>query len=160
MRYLLEDRVRVTGQLEWTPCLEFLGRLGGTDLVGEKLDATAISQLLSDLGRAHGVHCVTLFAVEGPAPGYCLVAEGPGALKSLVERDLEGGLGCHHHYQLARELGQLEPARVLLLPDATALLLRRAEHLGLSAGEAKGGSLQVWGLVTPPEPFAGVMEGR
>jgi hypothetical protein len=154
VRYFLEDRVRVTGQLERTPCLEFLGRLGGTDLVGEKLDAGVVAEILAALEPVHGIRCLTLFAVESPSPGYCLVAEGVPETQVRLAQALESELSHHHHYLLARELGQLTPARTLVFPEAVTLLARRSECLGLSTGEAKVQALQLWGLSNPPEQLA------
>lgn len=158
VRHGLEDRVKVTGFLERTPCLAFLGRLGGTDLVGEKLDASAVSELLAALGDRHGVRCMTLFAVEGGRPHYCLVAEGRSGGEAGLAQDLESGLARHHHYLLARELEQLAPARVLVLPEAEAFLSLRAGHLGLASGAAKVASLQAWSLSIPPEQLLKEMD--
>jgi hypothetical protein len=144
----------VTGFLERTPCLEFLGRLSGTDLVGEKLDGSAVSEILSALESIHPVRCITLFAVEGEAPGYCLLAEGSADLQANLSQTLESELTRHHHYLLARELGQLAPVRTLLVPEASVLLSRRAECLGLSLGEAKVEALQTWRLPISPERLA------
>ncbi len=158
VRYGLEDRVKVAGFLERTPCLAFLGRLGGTDLVGEKLDASAVSELLADLGDRHGVRCLTLFAVEGDRPGYCLVAEGRPDLGTVLAQDLEPCLARHHHYLLARELEQLAPARALVLPEGEAFLSLRATRLGLAAGAAKVASLQAWSLPISPEQLLKEMD--
>ena len=155
LRYPLEDRLKVTGFVERAPCLAFLGRLASTDLTGEKLDSRAVGEVLATLEARHGLRCVTLFAVEAPAPGYCLLAEGPATAGPALAADLEAELGRFHHYRLARELGQLRPARVWACSSAQGLLALRAERLGQPAGAAKPEVLQMWGLTEPPEAFPG-----
>ncbi len=124
LRYLLPDRVRVTGFLRSAPCVEFLGRLGGVDLVGEKVDAALAQQVLDQL-RAEGLALpVTLLAIpaNGGRPCYRLLA-APGergeAAEAVAGR-AEELLRRLHHYRLARELGQLGPARAEVRADALA----------------------------------------
>ena len=122
LRYLLPDRVRVTGFLRRAPCVEFLARLGGVDLVGEKVDA-ALAQEVLDLLRAEGLaRPVTLMAVAdgGALPCYRLLA-APGERGSTppaVAARTEALLLRLHHYRLARDLGQLGPARAEVRADA------------------------------------------
>ncbi len=142
VRCALEDRVRVTGFLERTPCLAFLGRLGGTDLVGEKLDEGAVGEVLDRLALRHAPKPLTLYALDGSPPRYRLLAEGPE--DPTLAPALEAALGAFHHYRLARELGQLGPAEAMILTDATPLLAERARRRGLSPGEAKVRRLEVW----------------
>ena len=146
LRYRLGDSVRVTGFLERTPTLEFLGRGGGTDLAGEKLDRIAVAALLLELGSA----CVTLFAVSASTPGYVLLAEGAPADAGPLEARLEAALCGFHHYRLARELGQLAPARAWLVDDAAAILDQRAQARAQVQGGTKPEALEDWGLPTPP----------
>ena len=122
LRYLLPDRVRVTGFLRKAPCIEFLGRLGGVDLVGEKVDA-ALAQELLDLLRAEGLaRPVTLLAVPDgrPLPCYRLLATPGerGETAAAVAARTEALLLRLHHYRLARELGQLGPAGAEVRADA------------------------------------------
>jgi hypothetical protein len=122
LRYLLPDRVRVTGFLRRAPCVEFLGRLGGVDLVGEKVDAALAQQVLDQL-RAEGLaRPVSLLAVPAGdgLPCYRLLA-APGAAgvaPEAVAARAEVLLSRLHHYRLARELGQLGPARAEVRADA------------------------------------------
>ncbi len=151
LRYLLPDRVRVTGFLRRAPCVEFLGRLGGVDLVGEKVDAALAQQVLDQL-RAEGLaRPVTLLAVpgNGALPGYRLLAspaEGaspPGAVAARTEALLLR----LHHYRLARELGQLGPAGAEVRHDA---LEEYCRLVGRPAGA--DGQVKVEPVVALPAP--------
>jgi hypothetical protein len=122
LRYALQDSVEVTGLLGRCPCVRFLGRLGGVDLVGEKIDASLAAELLARLGSGSGNDCLCLLAVaQKPRPAYRLLA-GPGGA-GLSER-LEQELLRIHHYRVARELGQLELAEVLCVRDPLGLYSR------------------------------------
>ncbi|HWU44571.1 MAG TPA: GH3 auxin-responsive promoter family protein, partial [Bdellovibrio sp.] len=72
LRYQLQDRVKVTGFLEGTPCFEFMGRLQSTDLVGEKMDAGWVQELFSRNPHWRGI---CLVACRRPQPHYVLVHE-------------------------------------------------------------------------------------
>ncbi len=143
LRYGLDDRLKVTAFLDRTPCLTFLGRIGGTDMVGEKLDETAVARVLDGLERSSGVRCLTLFAVQGEPCGYALLGEG-GEEGLLRGAELEAELGRFHHYRLARELNQLAPAEVWVVPDARPILARLAAVRGQGEGEAKSARLEAW----------------
>jgi hypothetical protein len=122
LRYLLPDRVRVTGFLRQAPCVEFLGRLGGVDLVGEKVDAALAQQVLDQLRAERLARPVALLAIPavGALPGYRLLA-APGERAEdplLVAARTEELLLRLHHYRLARELGQLGPASAEVRSDA------------------------------------------
>lgn len=104
LRYQLQDRVKAVGMFGDTPCFEFISRLQSTDLVGEKIG----SQWVSDLLRSRPEWgAISLVAVRWPKPHYILIQTGAGQ----IQVDIEGELLKHHHYQLARELGQLSEAR-------------------------------------------------
>lgn len=143
LRYALDDRIQVSGFLERTPCVAFLGRLGGTDLVGEKLDEAGVSRLLEGLEQAHGTRCVALFAVQADPCHYALLVEGAPAGPELG-RDLEARLQEFHHYRLARELGQLGPSEPWFVPRASEVLEWIAMARGQGLGEAKPRRLDHW----------------
>lgn len=155
VRYALEDRVKMTGFLQRTPCLTFLGRLGGTDMVGEKLDAQAVAGLFRPLADNHGIRCITLFAVEGDSPHYCLLAEGEAASSVALQTGLEDALCAFHHYRLARELRQLAPAEVLIVRDSSAILTKRANLCGFISGEMKVQPLDTWKVNVFANPGSG-----
>jgi hypothetical protein len=80
--------------------------------------------------------------VPDERPHYVVVAErgDPHGVASNVE----SALLRLHHYALARELGQLGPARAIIAPDALTRLLAYSQRLGLAAGEAKIETLAEW----------------
>ena len=129
LRYELEDELEVTGWLHRTPCLNFLGRRNGIDLVGEKMDSGAAKETLDALSARHGINCVTLIACADPQrPRYILLAEGSPAIKNELAESVERSLLKFHHYRLARDLGQLEPAGAVVKENALDLYFRLRER--------------------------------
>jgi hypothetical protein len=142
VRYALPDRCRVTGHLGTAPCLEFLGRMGGVDLVGEKLDAALAQRVLDALAAELRCRPVALVAVPdgaGEAPHYRVLAEpGPGAPSAeRVAARAEALLGAIHQYSVARELAQLGPARACVRGDALAEYHRCVGAAAGADGEVK-----------------------
>lgn len=143
-RYALADRLRVTGWLRSVPTLEFLGRIAGTDLVGEKLDAAAVQAVLERLSAHHGCRCLCLLARPGPGrPHYLLLAQGAAGAAAALAAALEAELLQLHHYRLARELGQLDGARACARADALAFYFDHVATAGL-AGARKLEPLLAW----------------
>jgi hypothetical protein len=150
-RYALPDRVEVTGFLGKTPCLKFLGRIQGVDLVGEKIDAEAASQILDELSAPGLAEGVSLLACRMPGgrPRYVLLARGADrAGAASLGREVERKLGAFHHYRLARELGQLEEASAEIREDAIAHYER------LLSGARIPGSLKIEPLTLVESPHA------
>jgi hypothetical protein len=115
LRYALPDRVRVSGRVERTPTLEFLGRLGGVDLTGEKLSFKKASEVLAKLQGLFPRFELSCLGVDPalPLPRYTVFGVGEvgdelsrKALAEALERELRGV----HHYAASRELGQLGEA--------------------------------------------------
>ncbi len=122
-RYALDDRLEVSGFLESCPCFTFKGRLGGVDMVGEKLDHALAEDVLCRLSKATGCRCVSLLARPFPEetngkPHYTVLAEGPGSAGEQITEQAEQMLNELHHYRLAREMGQLGPAGAVVTPNA------------------------------------------
>ena len=117
LRYQLADQIECTGRLRNLPCFNFLGRIGGVDMVGEKLDREVIRKYLQDL-RAQGFPVLSLIGVRGSKrPRYDLLV-GPSANNtSSLEKETEAFLRNHHHYALARDLAQLDPVKIKLSQD-------------------------------------------
>ena len=140
-RYALNDRLEVREFYRGVPCLEFLGRLQGTDLVGEKMaPETAQGVLYLLCGRISGATAVSLLAVQsGPTarPYYLALLEGAPPKKTEADRLQQQGeayLMEHYHYRVARELGQLDPLGVHVGPEA----FRRYQSLAVNKGMAEG----------------------
>jgi hypothetical protein len=145
-RLELDDELEVTDFLEQTPCLRFIGRLGGVDLVGEKLDTQSVRVLLEEISRTEQIQCVSLLAREGGAnrkARYLLLAEGRSEREAQLAKIVEDHLLQLHHYRLARELGQLEPAGAVLRPDAIAFYHALPTQVGV-AGARKIEPLTLW----------------
>lgn len=118
LRYKLNDRVKCLGHFGVHPKLEFLGRIGSTDMVGEKLDQQDIGSYLKKL-RERGVPALSLVGRKsvkghnGDKPHYELLTYSMNEKKLIFEQDkLEAFLCENHHYALARDLGQLAPASI------------------------------------------------
>ncbi|PWU09148.1 MAG: GH3 auxin-responsive promoter [Verrucomicrobia bacterium] len=139
-RYRLGDRVRVTGYLQNTPCLRFLGRNGMvSDRFGEKLSeafvAAAIRSASSSLSETPKF---ALLAPEQCAQGmrYALFIEA--TVDSGFSRRLDLALRENPHYLYCRKIGQLSSPDVVEIPDrAYERYLAREMEKGKRVGEIK-----------------------
>ncbi len=116
-RYRTGDRVTVTGWMEKTPSLQFLGRgRDVSDRFGEKLSEAFVVRALNEVfnGKAP---CFALLAPDEDDAGcrYTLYVEG------RVERHwaqlLDRALRANPHYAGCRDLGQLESVRVFAIAE-------------------------------------------
>jgi hypothetical protein len=123
LRYALSDRMRVSGFLERTPTFEFLGRLGGVDLVGEKMGFAKAEEILKRLRTDFpAVEIVGLGAGKvGSKARYSVLAVGPSAGANGLAEALERELLTVHHYALSRELHQMLPAHSIFRPSLAEL---------------------------------------
>jgi len=150
-RYKMSDVVRVDDFLGQVPCLTFLGRNDGVDLVGEKTSATLAQQIQDGLDL-HGALPVTLLALDqsyNEQPGYVLLAEcdsrtDRAALERHVSAQLEAALLRNFHYKLARELGQLQPSACVALPHMRDIYLDQCRQRGMVEGNIKIEPLRHW----------------
>lgn len=127
-RYRLGDRLQVTGFYRDCPLFRFLGRAGlVSDHFGEKLSAEAIEPWLPERSGP----CFVAFE-DG---GYVLYAQGE--LDRAVEEG-ERSLLSYYHYQLCRNLGQLQPLRGFQIEgEAWGAFYTRLESCGRRSGEVK-----------------------
>lgn len=110
-RYRLGDSVQVTGFIEKTPSLKFLGRTENvSDLFGEKLSESFVAAAISALP-------IPLpFALLAPDQGgYTLYAEGP--VPPDLAATLDQFLRQNPHYAYCRDLGQLSSVRVFVIAE-------------------------------------------
>src|SRR5690606_17943848 len=141
LRYRTKDQLEVERFLHQCPTLRFIGRLSGTDLVGEKMAPEGALQIMQALQQSLPIQPLSLLAV--PASGglaratYVLLANGDAALTDVAAAQPEQQLAQHFHYQLARELGQLEAARVILTDNAVGLYNQLRMDAGAVAGNIK-----------------------
>ena len=149
-RYSLRDRVRVSGFLHQTPCLEFLGRIDGTDMVGEKISPQLAQDILDEMEAFDVANPLTLVAVlpqeVGSRPFYLFLAEGNGSatVQRVLGREVEKKLMNSFHYRLAREVGQLAPVRCLLDPKARQIYAAWGIRKGMVMGNMKIEPLVLW----------------
>jgi len=148
LRYQLNDLVEVDGHLGTVPSFRFLGRRGSTDLVGEKLTGESVSQALDKVAVPAGLAPVGVVAVDDNhtgTPGYVLLLDGePAHMPSLLSRHLDDALQANFHYQLARNLKQLAPARCVALPGMRDIYLDQCRRRGMIEGNIKMEILQHW----------------
>ncbi len=143
LRYAMNDRVVVRGRLHKTPCFEFLGRIGDVDMVGEKTSPQIAAGALEALGTSSRCKPVSLLALapveHREKPRYVALCEGPVSAEEDERRSqkLEETLRGAFHYALARDLEQLDPAKVLTLPDARAVYETVGVARGMVAGNIK-----------------------
>lgn len=149
-RCRLHDRVRVTGLLEQTPCLEFLGKDNAvSDLIGEKLSEADAAAALAAATARTGIR--PRFAMLAPDAG---VARSPAGYDLRIEFDpgQEGGsdwamafaeaveaslCATNYHYLNARRLGQLRGIRPVAQHQALREWLAAPSHAGARAGTLK-----------------------
>ncbi|MEP0869957.1 GH3 auxin-responsive promoter family protein [Trichocoleus desertorum AS-A10] len=136
-RYRMGDRVWMTHTYLNTPCLEFLGRDQMTsDLVGEKLHAAFVAQVLDHLNLG-GTTFRTLVPVTQPQPHYILLLNQADREGDAIAQRLDAALSESPHYEHARLLGQLAPAQVWVSPDVPDLVLRQKLQAGQKWGDIK-----------------------
>lgn len=146
LRYRLEDRLAVTGFWGQIPCLQFQGRRFGVDLVGEKMAPEAARQVLAETALRFDLEPVTLLAVDAAGHGRSrylalfgreLSGTGRRLDPQQLSASVEAGLRRHFHYELARDLKQLEPACALVMEDGWGAYQRLAVAGGMIAGNIK-----------------------
>jgi hypothetical protein len=121
LRYELGDQLLVTDFFEKTPCFEFLGRSGASDLVGEKLDLSVFFSLKKKLQKDFPQISYFQFGYfRSPQISYCLAlpkTEFTQKLQGHLADQVEMALQKHHHYRVARQLHQLQSVSVILLEN-------------------------------------------
>jgi GH3 auxin-responsive promoter len=137
-RYLLRDRIRVTGFLDRTPSIRFIGKEDGiSDLYGEKLSDSFIAEILARLLPEFAPE--TRFSLLAPeyerrAARYVLfidsLANRPAEFADRLESELRG----NPHYAYCAHLGQLLPATI-------APIERGSDRLYLAKLQADGARL-------------------
>lgn len=145
-RYHLGDRIRVTGWIDSTPSVEFLGKEDSvSDLCGEKLSEAFVAQALEKVFARFGL--APAFAMLAPdpnngLPGYTLFFEAtvlpPVELAATVDAELR----ANPHYDYCIRLGQLSPIRLFHVQHrGYEHYARRCIELGQRLGNIKATSL-------------------
>jgi hypothetical protein len=137
-RYRLRDRIRVTGFLEQTPSIRFIGKEDGvSDLYGEKLSDSFIAEILTRLLPEFAPE--TRFSLlapehEGRATRYVLFIDSLASRPLEFAERLESELRGNPHYAYCVHLGQLLPATI-------APIERGSDRLYLAKLQADGARL-------------------
>ncbi len=144
-RYQLGDRVVVTGWYEATPCLDFVGREGASDLCGEKLAEVFVAEILDSIPGFS-----VLVPLKHAEPEYLLLLDA--ATVDANEKDeirlrVERKLMTNPQYRYARELGQLLPLTVRRIDDPEVTYQDVCMQAGQRLGDIKFTSIarQWWG---------------
>jgi hypothetical protein len=149
-RYALNDELLVEGFVGKCPQLKFCGRISGVDMVGEKMEAGVANELLRMLEVSQQeveLRGLSLLAVKNTGRGipyYLALLEGqpPGPqFQQYLEGLGESFLQRHFHYQVAREIRQLTPLKILIIPEAVEKYTQMAEIKGVPLGDIKVDSL-------------------
>ena len=145
-RYDLGDRVEVSGHIEKTPCLHFVGRDDHrSDLVGEKLDERIVARALVSAGFDSPAVLVPDAAAQPPR--YRLIVE-TDADAQRIEAEL-----CHvHHYAIARRNRQLGPVSAKHVRSVSELL-----HVAWQAAGRRSGDAKAVALIASPEHAESVL---
>jgi hypothetical protein len=143
-RYRLEDRVAVTGFLDATPSLRFLGKEDHvSDLRGEKLSEGFVSSAQRGVFQRHGLS--PSFAMLAPTEAgdrYALFIESDRDLPDRLATDLDEALQENPHYRYCRDLGQLAPAEVVQVSqDGYRHYVERCRSRGQRTGDIKACAL-------------------
>lgn len=140
-RYRLMDVVECVAHWGELPLVRLRGRLDQvSDLVGEKVSAGEVEAALGAARERLRVWPrFTLLAPVASSPGrYELYVEGAAdgeaeALADLVEAHLCRG----HHYRYARDLGQLEAVRAVVVKNGARRYLDTLASGGMKLGDIK-----------------------
>lgn len=142
-RYTLNDRLQVVEFIENCPCMVFMGRMDGIDMVGEKTSGELAQNILEELAGKFDVHPLSLLGVvskqEFEKPFYLLCCEDPfnEEIQNKITQYLETVLLDSFHYRLARDLNQLDHAKVLFHLGVGEFFRKRASQRGMLQGNVK-----------------------
>ncbi|MBC8356197.1 MAG: GH3 auxin-responsive promoter family protein [Planctomycetes bacterium] len=156
-RYRTRDIVEVVGFENECPLLKFVGRAGRvSDLVGEKVNESHVSQILQQVCQTHVVtpEFAMLVPIASPA-GYRLYLEASNnqhqrmtAMAASILHNVEVGLNQNPHYRYAVQLGQLQPLDMRIVDGNRLRLWEIYERIllarGQRAGDIKPTALDSW----------------
>ena len=135
-RYEIGDRILVTGFFGNAPMVRFLGRIGSSDLCGEKLTEYFVSACLAKFPG----FAVLAARKDSENTGYDLIVDSSWCQSILDEKlifDLEKSLRENPQYDLARVLGQLKPLTVRKVPNLISSFQKSQVEHGRRLGDLK-----------------------
>jgi hypothetical protein len=124
-RYRLRDRVRVTGWEQECPLMRFVGKESlVSDQFGEKVSERQIWSALEGLAAGFVMvacegNAYTLYVEAGPSPDVALRDWGDKLERALLQ---------NVHYRYCRQLGQLNPVRVIRVGQGCHERYLAAQH--------------------------------
>jgi hypothetical protein len=139
-RYRLGDRVRVNGFVRQTPSFAFLARNGNvSDQFGEKLSEAFVAKAMCEtFGMNATPPAFALLAPDRDEAGchYTLYVEGTP--RPAWTKALDAALRQNPHYAYCRDLGQLLPIRLFVIPEgAYQKFAERETANGARLGDVK-----------------------
>ena len=144
-RYRLRDLVKVTGYVERTPSLRFLGKSNNvSDRFGEKLSETFVAESIREITAAlPNPPCFAMLAPGEDELGWRYTLYLEGATACDLAGPLDKALRRNPHYAWCRDLGQLLAPRLVLLAAGEgykSYVARELKH-GRRLGEIKASAL-------------------
>ena len=137
-RYIIDDELKVKSFYLGIPCFEFLGRKMTVDLVGEKIDQTVAQKVIDQFKHSNYLP-ISLIGIEQSTlkkPHYVLLSEGN--TEGIPEvKQVDDILKQNFHYELARNLGQLDEPSIKHVDDAWDYYKKLAMHNGMIEGNIK-----------------------
>jgi hypothetical protein len=131
-RYRLNDVVRVNGFYHTTPKFQFIGRDSQVcDLVGEKLNETFVRNALLPYTPSGQF---ILVPYQNQKSGYVLLVEANG---EHLDHGIEHALCEAHHYEYARQTGQLQSVKVVQVSALLQHLQAFYQSEGMLLGNIK-----------------------
>ena len=112
-RYKINDILYVNDFFNDVPCFEFMGHENTVDLVGEKIDSKMVNDLFSDVGE----FCLLAINKTEQKPYYYFLTSE----QNISDDEVENRLSTIYHYNLARELGQLNHCVSRSVDDLTVV---------------------------------------
>lgn len=137
-RYVIDDELEVVDFYHNVPCFRFLGRKMTVDLVGEKLDHSAAIKVLAEFKQDDYLP-ISILGIENctqKKPHYVMLSEGDQAKVPSVQA-LDRLLKQNFHYELARDLGQLDEPEIKHVTNAWDYYKTLAMKNGMIEGNIK-----------------------
>lgn len=141
-RYRLEDRVRVSGYVQRTPSLKFLGRGGGiSDRFGEKLSEGFVAGVLHEIFGTQAPR-FALLAPDVDESGWRYTLYVEGEVSGDCAEALDRALRWNPHYDYCRDLGQLSDVSIFVIAHGGyEAFARRLAANGARLGDIKPANL-------------------
>lgn len=135
-RYHIEDILKVNGFVGECPTLEFISRKNTVDLVGEKLDFTTASKIISSFSKNNDCVCFIAQKKQDKAI-YLLLTSNKESLNESFTNKLDEKLRENFHYNLAIESNQIMRSKVLYHPNPVQLYYKLCSQKGMIEGNIK-----------------------